>query len=215
MGIANYTNLSELMNGILEEGRSVSISDLVAEALTRKIILASEGELADKSDLENGFIELVNALYRDGVIKPEPADESESRLVQLFESGELAAKGYGVDEGGQVRRCGEVDQVSRAVTVGSAEAGCRNGCAGEPGQRLRPGTLPLLGPDCDPCFNRPGVSPQVVHVPVQGFGQTPVPGDSSSQTAWPTGATSVGIPAFWELETTQSPDVNGRVARQT
>ena len=99
MGIANYTNLSELMNKILEEGHSVSISDLVAEALARKFILASEGELADKSDLENGFIELVNSLYRAEVIKPEPADESESRLVQLFESGELAANGYGGDEG--------------------------------------------------------------------------------------------------------------------
>ncbi len=99
MGIANYTNLSELMNEILQKGQGVSISDLVREGLTREIILASEGELADKSDLENGFIELVNALYREGAIKPEPADESESHLVRLFESGKLAEKGYGGDEG--------------------------------------------------------------------------------------------------------------------
>jgi hypothetical protein len=99
MGIANYTNLSELMNKILEKGQRVSISDLVEEGQTRAIILASEGELADKSDLENGFIELVNVLYRDGAIKPEPADESESHLLALFESGELARNGYGGDEG--------------------------------------------------------------------------------------------------------------------
>ena len=99
MGIANYTNLSELMNKRLQEGRRISISELVAEGLAIKIILASEGELADKSDLENGFIELINALYREGAIRPEPADESEARLVRLFESGELAANGYGGDEG--------------------------------------------------------------------------------------------------------------------
>jgi hypothetical protein len=99
MGIANYTNLSELMNKRLREGRKVSISELVAEGLAVEIILASEGELADKSDLENGFIELVNALYREEAIKPEPADESELHLIRLFESGELAAKGYGGDEG--------------------------------------------------------------------------------------------------------------------
>jgi hypothetical protein len=99
MGIANYTNLSELMNEILAHGRVASISDLVREARMRKLILASEGELADKSDLENGFIELVNALHRAGVIKPEPANESEVHLVRLFESGVLAGNGYGGDEG--------------------------------------------------------------------------------------------------------------------
>ena len=99
MGIANYTNMSELMNRILEKGRAASISDLVQEGLKQGIILASEGELADKSDLENGFIELVNALYRAGAIKSNPADESESQLVRLFESGELAKNGYGGDEG--------------------------------------------------------------------------------------------------------------------
>jgi len=99
MGIANYTNLSELMNERLKKGRKISISDLVSEAHAKEVILASEGELADKSDLENGFIELVNAQYRAGVIKPEPADASESHLVRLFESGELAKNGYGGDEG--------------------------------------------------------------------------------------------------------------------
>ncbi len=99
MGIANYTNLSELMNAILEKGQKASISDLVREGQMRAIILASEGELADKSDLENGFIELVNALYREGAIQPEPANESESQLIQLFESGKLAENGYGGDEG--------------------------------------------------------------------------------------------------------------------
>jgi hypothetical protein len=99
MGIANYTNLNELMNERLKHGQEVSISDLVREGLMRKFILASEGELADKSDLENGFIELANAHFRAGIIKPNPADESESRLIQLFESGELAKNGYGGDEG--------------------------------------------------------------------------------------------------------------------
>jgi hypothetical protein len=101
MGIANYTNLSELMNKILETGQSVSISDLVKEAAMKKVILASEGAMADKSDLENGFIDLVDALYRAGSIRPAPADESESHLIQLYESGELAANGYGGDEGDQ------------------------------------------------------------------------------------------------------------------
>lgn len=99
MGIANYTNLSEIMNERLKKGHKISISDLVGEAYAKKVILASEGELADKSDLENGFIELVNAQYRAGAIKPEPADESESNLVRLFESGVLAQNGYGGDEG--------------------------------------------------------------------------------------------------------------------
>ena len=99
MGIANYTNLSELMNGMLKTGHRVSVSDLVQEALSRKLILASEGELADKSDLENGFIELVDALYRAGAIRPDPANETEIRLLQLYESGELAEKGYGGEEG--------------------------------------------------------------------------------------------------------------------
>ena len=99
MGIANYTNLSELMNEILKNGQRVSISDLVREAQMKEFILASEGELADKSDLENGFIELVNALFRAGTIKPDPADENESHLVRLFESGRLAENGYGGDEG--------------------------------------------------------------------------------------------------------------------
>ena len=76
MGIANYTSLSELMNERLKDGREVSISDLVREALMKKFILASEGEMADKSDLENGFIELFNAQYRAGAIKPDPADEA-------------------------------------------------------------------------------------------------------------------------------------------
>ena len=87
------------MNEILKQGQSVSISDLVGEGLARKIILASEGVLADKSDLENGFIEIVNALYRAGAIQPDPADESQSHLIRLFESGKLAENGYGGDEG--------------------------------------------------------------------------------------------------------------------
>jgi hypothetical protein len=99
MGIANYTSLSELMNERLKDGREVSISDLVREALMKKFILASEGEMADKSDLENGFIELVNVQYRAGAIKPNPADGGESFLVQLFDSGKLAENGYGGEEG--------------------------------------------------------------------------------------------------------------------
>jgi hypothetical protein len=99
MGIANYTNLSELMNELLKTGLGVSISDLAIEAQKRKLILASEGTLADKSDLENGFINLVDALYRAEAIRPEPANESESHLIRLYESGKLAEKGYGGKEG--------------------------------------------------------------------------------------------------------------------
>jgi hypothetical protein len=101
MGIANYTNLSEPLNEILKTGLSVSISDMVKEATKKKLILASEGTLADKSDLENGFIALFDALYRAGAIRPDPANENESQLLQLYESGKLADAGYGGIEGDQ------------------------------------------------------------------------------------------------------------------
>jgi hypothetical protein len=101
MGIANYTNLSELMNKHLEQGQGVSIAELVEEAARKHVILASEGELADRYDLENGYIDLVNVLYRAGHIKPDPSNEAESHLIQLYESGKLADSGYGGDEGDQ------------------------------------------------------------------------------------------------------------------
>jgi hypothetical protein len=101
MGIANYTNLSELMNDMLKTGLGVSISDLTKEAGKKKIILASEGELADKADCENAFIALVDALYHAGAIKPDPENETESCLVRLYESGKLAENGYGGYEGDQ------------------------------------------------------------------------------------------------------------------
>ena len=99
MGIANYTNLSELMNELLKPGFGVSVSDLVTAALKKKIILASEGTLADRSELENGFIDLVEILYRAGAIQPDPADEKELHLLELFDSGKLAECGYGGTEG--------------------------------------------------------------------------------------------------------------------
>jgi hypothetical protein len=101
MGIANYTNLSELMNEIMKTGLRVSISDLVKAAAMKKVILASEGELADQSDLENGFINLIDAQYRAGVVRPEPADANESHLICQYESGKLAENGYGGNEGDQ------------------------------------------------------------------------------------------------------------------
>jgi hypothetical protein len=101
MGISNYVNLSELMNDMLKKGHGVSVSDLAEEAVKRGLILASEGTLADKSDLENGFIDLVEALYRAGAIRPDPANETESHLIQLYESGKLAERGYGGPEGDQ------------------------------------------------------------------------------------------------------------------
>jgi len=101
VGIANYTNLSELMNTMLKNQQSVSISDMVKEAYGRMIILASEGERADKSDLENGFINLIDAHYRAGLIQPNPANEAESHLLQLYDSGELAKNGFGGKEGDQ------------------------------------------------------------------------------------------------------------------
>lgn len=101
MGIANYTNLSELMNELLKTGRSISISDLVEAAARKKIVLASEGELADQGDLENGFIALVDAMHHAGTLQPCPANETESHLIQLYESGNLAENGYGGKEGDQ------------------------------------------------------------------------------------------------------------------
>ena len=101
MGIANYTNLSELMNEMLKTGLGVSISDMAKEAGKKKVILASEGELADKADLENAFIALIDALYRAGAIKPDPENETEFYLIRLYESGKLAENGYGGDEGDQ------------------------------------------------------------------------------------------------------------------
>ncbi len=101
MGIANYTNLSELMNRMLKKGVPISIAELAEEAQMRRLILASEGTLADKADLENAFIALVETLYRDGAIRPVPANEAESHLLGLFESGILAQSGYGGHEGDQ------------------------------------------------------------------------------------------------------------------
>jgi hypothetical protein len=83
------------MNEMLKTGQEVSISDLVKESLRKMVVLASEGERADKYDLENGFINLVDALYRAGAIRPAPADEAESHLIELYESGKLAENGYG------------------------------------------------------------------------------------------------------------------------
>ncbi len=99
MGIANYTNLSELMNDRLNKDSGVSISDLVREAGLKKLILASEGELADKADLENGFIALFDVQHRAGLIQPDPRNEMEYHLIQLFKSGDLAKNGYGGKEG--------------------------------------------------------------------------------------------------------------------
>jgi len=101
MGIANYTNMSELLNAALKTGESVSISDMVNEALMRGVILASEGEPADRGDLENGFIYIVEALCREGAIKAVPENETEVRLLKLYESGELSANGYGGTDGDQ------------------------------------------------------------------------------------------------------------------
>jgi hypothetical protein len=92
-------NLSELMNGMLKRGGGVSISEMANEAERRKLILASEGTPADKADLENGFISLVDALYRAGAIRPDPADKDESCLLEQYESGELAERGYGGEAG--------------------------------------------------------------------------------------------------------------------
>jgi len=99
MGIKNYTNLSELMNEILKRGIGVSVSDLTAAAEQRRVILAAEGTLAETSELENAFIDLIDALYRAGAVRPDPANERESQLVRLYESGKLAETGYGGSEG--------------------------------------------------------------------------------------------------------------------
>ena len=84
MGIGDYTDLSEIMNHMLEAGHGVSISDMVREAGNRKIILASEGEQADQADLENAFIALADVQYRAGKIAPDPENEMEKHLIQLY-----------------------------------------------------------------------------------------------------------------------------------
>jgi hypothetical protein len=89
------------MNSKMKTGQTVSIAGLAHEAEDRGLILASEGTLADRADLENAFIALVDSLYRSGAIQPNPADENESHLIQLFESGKLAENGYGGKEGDQ------------------------------------------------------------------------------------------------------------------
>jgi len=86
------------MNEQLKTRQEVTISDLVTKSLGRGIILASEGLPADKFDLENGFINLIDVLYRAGAIQPVPANEAESYLIQQYESGKLAENGYGGDE---------------------------------------------------------------------------------------------------------------------
>ena len=87
MGIGNYTNLSEIMNSMLEAEHGVSISDMVREAGNRKLILASEGEQADQADLENAFIALADVQYRAGMISLDPENEMEDHLIQLYKSG--------------------------------------------------------------------------------------------------------------------------------
>jgi hypothetical protein len=99
MGISNYMNLSELMNDILNASAEVSISDMVREAEKKKLILASEGELADKADLENGFIALFDLHYQAGRIKPDPVNAAEYHLIELYKNGDLARIGYGGSEG--------------------------------------------------------------------------------------------------------------------
>jgi len=98
MGISNYTNLSELMNDRLKVQPCVTISELVREATKRRFVLASEGELADQADLENGFIALFDVQHHAGVIKPDPENEMESHVIELFKNGDLAKSGYGGKE---------------------------------------------------------------------------------------------------------------------
>ena len=99
MGIGNYTNLSEIMNSMLQAGHGVTLSDMVREAGNRKLILASEGEQADQADLENAFIALADIQYRAGMIALDPENEMEEHLIQLYTSGDLAKNGYGGKEG--------------------------------------------------------------------------------------------------------------------
>jgi hypothetical protein len=99
MGIANYTNMSELMNDVMQKEISVSISNLVREAEKRRFVLASEGELADRADLENGFIALFDVHYRAGRMQPVPENETQSRLIESYKNGDLAKNGYGGSEG--------------------------------------------------------------------------------------------------------------------
>jgi len=120
MGIANYTNLSEMLNNRLKMGNAVSLSEMAQAALTRGTILASEGELADQFDLENGFINLIDVLYRSGAVKPLPANEDETRLMRLYESGELAAVGYGGKDGDQflnIKWVAETEQLPVIVNI--------------------------------------------------------------------------------------------------
>jgi hypothetical protein len=114
--------MSELMNEKLEKGYILSISDLVKEAQGRNMILASEGEKADKSDLENGFIALVDKLYHANAIKPQPADENETHILQLFISGKLAEDGYGSREADQFLDIKWVAAVDRLPIIANITA---------------------------------------------------------------------------------------------
>jgi hypothetical protein len=120
MGIANYTNLSERLNAALKSGESVSITEMVREAASGMVILASEGEPADQSDLENGFINIIDVLCRDGKIKPVPRDENDLRVMELHKSGELAAHGYGGRDGDQfldIRWCAASNDLPVIVNI--------------------------------------------------------------------------------------------------
>jgi hypothetical protein len=100
MGYANYQNLSELMNEMLAARPGVSISEMVEEAEGRMMgIEAAEGLFAGRSSLENGFIALVGQLAQTAKIAPQPANETESRILQLYQSGKLAEDGFEGREG--------------------------------------------------------------------------------------------------------------------
>ncbi|HSW39712.1 MAG TPA: hypothetical protein VLL97_09500 [Acidobacteriota bacterium] len=99
MGIINHTNMSELMNERFKNGEAVTVSDLAEKAARRKLVLASGGTLADRMEIENGFIDLLDALYRAGIVRPDPADDDERQLIRLYESGKLAENGYGGVDG--------------------------------------------------------------------------------------------------------------------
>jgi len=95
VGNANYRNLSEFVNEMLVASNGVSISEMAEEAERRMIgIEASEGLLTDRESLKNGFIVLVSMLAQTAKIAPQPVNETENRILQLYQSGNLAEDGY-------------------------------------------------------------------------------------------------------------------------
>ncbi len=95
MGLANLQDLSELINAmLLASPQGVSISGMIQEALRNLQLPGEKREHSDQSSLEHGIIDLVGRLAQTAKIAPQPANETDNRILELYQSGELAKNGY-------------------------------------------------------------------------------------------------------------------------